>query len=560
MSSFSNAIEAGRAFLKVVIDDADVAKGFERLQNKLNILGQKMQKWGAISTAVSGAIIGTIGAAAKSFASAGAAIDDMTKRTGFSAKTLGELSYAAEQSGANLAGLEKAVKGMEKFMLGASRGGAGFTATLAEIGVKLADIEGQSPERQFQVLSEAIAGVDDETRRGALAMKVFGKSGADLLPMFIEGADGIAALREEAQRLGLVMTEEDVEAAAKLDDAIARLSAQATMAFNQIGAAVAGPLTEFGDKLSDLIASAIEFIKENPNLVSAIAAISAAAGVASVALVGVGTALTFIAAHPVITALAGITVAIVSLNEALKGFGEWLADTPEAQRLKEDLKEARDILKEMEEAEARMAAAKNAPNPQPFKNDDGETVGGPNGKFSNGVGWGNNTDPNKDLITLGPLSSGGPEGGGGGFGNLLLGDAMRAAGLPGDNGAAKLKKRLSGWASAAANAANVLNPLAGVDVGGIAGDAKRFGKKALAGKVDWKELGDDAMKGVGDGWKSFNELLFGKTDVASTGTFNANAVASLQGGNLDQQMLNVLQRQLGIQERMERKGDGWGAT
>ena len=577
MSSFSNAIEAGRAFLKVVIDDADIAKGFERIQTKLNVLGQRMQKWGAISSAVSGVIVGSIGAAAKSFAQAGAAIDDMSKRTGFTAKALGELSYAAEQSGANLAGLEKSVKGMEKFLYGASRGGAGFTATLDEIGVSLADIQDQSPERQFEALSEAIAGVEDPSRRAALAMKIFGKSGADLLPMLMEGKGGIAALRDEAHRLGLVMSEQDVEAAAKLDDAIARLGAQATMAFNAIGGAVAGPLTDFGDKISVVLADVIAFVRSHPDMVAAIAAIGTAAVAATASVAALGTALTVATAHPIILAITAVGLAVAGIyiyfDEITAKTNEWrwalekIAPPGGILDLLLKLTKIRQLQIDIAKGEqdSPMFEGKGEKDPPMFVGEDGKMVGGLNGKFSNGqtigpsVGKfanGRNLDspipdesvPFVNSPAIDPLQ------------RSLARLGLNRHEMNDGKGGAKLKKRLEGWASAAANAANLMNPLAGVDVGGMAGDATRFGKKALAGKVDWQELGDDAMQGVGNAWQGFNEFLFGKHDVASMGTFNANAVASLQGGNLDQQSLNALLKLVSVTERMERKGDGWGAT
>lgn len=334
---FSEAIEAGQAFLKILVDDKDVAKGFERLQSKLDTVGKSFTKFGAITGGIGAAITGSLGIAVKQFAGAGAAIDDMTKRTGFSAKALGELSYAAQQSGTDIAGVEKAIKGMEKFMLGAQQGGASVVTTLEALGLSLADLEGQTPERQFQVLSEAVAGVEDPTTRAALAMKVFGKSGADLLPLLVEGSEGIAALRAEAQRLGVVMTEEDVAAAAAFDDALSQLSMQFGAVVNAIGAAVAGPLLEYKDSINAAVRLIIDFINENRTLVTVI-------GTVGIALVGLGAGLTAIgtasilaakgvgvlrialiamSTHPYVAAIAAIAAAILLIVN-------YLNDIPDA--------------------------------------------------------------------------------------------------------------------------------------------------------------------------------------------------------------------------------------
>lgn len=541
MSSFTNAIEAGRAFLKVVVDDADVAKGFERVQAKLNTIGQKMQKWGAITAGVSSAVVGSIAAAAKSFATAGAAIDDMSKRTGFGAKSLSALSYAAQQSGTDINAIEKAIRGMEKFMLGASRGGAGFAMTLDEIGVSLQDLQGANPERQFQLLSEAIAGVDDPTQRAALAMKVFGKSGADLLPLLTEGKDGIAALRAEAHRLGLVLTDEDVAAAAKLDDALARLSVQAEMAFNQIGAAVAGPLTDFGDKISESLAGVIDFIKAHRDLVTAIAAIGAAAIVATGLLAALGTALTiatkgvgglskaigFLVANPMLAGLAAVAEAFYEIGKAATAAEKAIAagrsfGVPGVASVDRDA-----IRAGIRAGANQFPSASHVATPT-------VTSGTPT--------------PNLNTPRIDPMQQINA--------NLGINGHDLGGGVSGKN---KFNRRMKDWADAVAGTASALNPLGGLGLGDAAGKAARFGKRALAGDVDVAALGEDFGKQAAELMGGVGRFFSGKTSMSSLGTFSAGAVGSLQTGPADQ-LLDVSKQQLATLNRIERKDSNWGAT
>jgi len=286
-----------------------------------------------VDAAIGGAITGAFGAAATAFATTGAALDDMSKRTGVGVTALSELKFAAEQSGSDLETVEKAIRGMSKFMLGAERGTASMAQTLGDLGLSLDSLAGKSPEQQFQILSEAIARVDDPSRRAALAMKVFGKAGSDLLPLFAEGTAGLAAFKDAAHEAGVVMSTEDATAAAALDDAMGKLKTQLGGVVVQIGAAVAGPLTDFAGTIGEVLATTIEWITNNRAMVvlfAEIGAVLAGVGAATYALGsafhvgaaaigGVNTALTFLAAHPVVAAVAAITVTIGFLvNEFYK--------------------------------------------------------------------------------------------------------------------------------------------------------------------------------------------------------------------------------------------------
>lgn len=48
----------------------------------------------------------------------------------------------------------------------------------------------------------------DGADKSALAMKVFGKSGMELIPLLNEGSDGITKLTDRARELGLVFDEQ----------------------------------------------------------------------------------------------------------------------------------------------------------------------------------------------------------------------------------------------------------------------------------------------------------------------------------------------------------------
>lgn len=274
--AFNRAIKAGKAFVEFVLDD-------KKLQSGIHTLSGASRKVGKIGLASSGAILAGFTAASLAFASAGSALDDMSKRTSLSVESLSELSFAAEQTGTNIAAVERATKELQK--------------------------KGINP-RRFDEIADSIAAIPDPTKRAQAAMEAFGKrSGTALLPLLKE----LPALRAEARQLGIVMSTEDARAAEKLGNALDATRAQVMAIGLQIGAAVAGPLTEFLINMQDVLANVIGWIKENKQLVQGIAAVTLGIAAASAAAVTFGVILAVISAHPIIAALTAISGLVLGL-------------------------------------------------------------------------------------------------------------------------------------------------------------------------------------------------------------------------------------------------------
>ena len=182
-------IKAGRAYVELLLKDSKFRAGLQAAKAKMVAFGK--------ATAMVGAAIGAAGAAAtvyglKQLLSMGDALDKMSARTGVSVEALSELKHAAEQSGAGMGDIEKAIRQMQKNGLDAS---------------------------QFDAAAAAIAAIADPAQRAQAAMDMWGKSGVKLLPML----NDLPALRQEARDLGLVMSGESASAAVKLGDQMANL-------------------------------------------------------------------------------------------------------------------------------------------------------------------------------------------------------------------------------------------------------------------------------------------------------------------------------------------------
>ena len=282
-------IRAGKAFVEFFIDDKAVNSGLAKVSNTL-------RAWGRKGLSVAGPITGAFGAAAATFASVGSELNDLHERTGLSVESLSELSFAAKQTGTDMGVVEKATKKLQQ--------------------------DGIDP-LEFDKIAADLSAIPDHTQRAQSAMEVFGpKVGTALLPMLRD----LPQLREQARQLGIVMSTEDATAADALGDAFDASKAQLVALTAQIGAAIAGPLTQFLTWSQGVVFNVIQFVHENPVLVQAIAATATAFTVASGAALTFGIVLGFISAHPIIAALSlllGLLVGIASYF----GFGSKAAES-----------------------------------------------------------------------------------------------------------------------------------------------------------------------------------------------------------------------------------------
>lgn len=140
-------------------------------------------------------------------ATVGAALNDMSEKTGISVPALSNLKGAAEIAGGSLDQVANAVFMFQRNM---AEGSQKFSDGLDRIHVSLADIQSLSPDQQFLKIAEAIRNTEDPAQRAAAAMELFGRQGRDLLPLMMKP---LGDLVEQSKALGLTWSEEDAKAA-----------------------------------------------------------------------------------------------------------------------------------------------------------------------------------------------------------------------------------------------------------------------------------------------------------------------------------------------------------
>jgi len=285
----ARGIRAGRAFVELFADDSKLVRGLRRAEKRLKAFGDRIRNFGLKIAGLGTAMLTPMLGAAKAFSSMGDQVAKMAKRTGLSVEALSELRFVASQTGTEFESLEMGFRRMQRSIYDAGRGLSTAKDALADLGLRFEDLDGLSPEEQFKLLGEAISRIEDPTKKAAIAMTLFGRTGTNLLPMFASGAKGIEELQEEARRLGLTMSTEDAKAAEDFTDALDKLWKVVKMGVFRVGAALAPVLQRLTDTITGVATKISAWIDQNRQLIVTVMQVAAAILAGGLALAALGT-------------------------------------------------------------------------------------------------------------------------------------------------------------------------------------------------------------------------------------------------------------------------------
>lgn len=197
------------------------------------------------------------------------AADEMSKlsqKTGVAVKDLAGLQLAYQQSGISAGALQTS---MSKLAQGMAKGNDAFAAM--QLQTRNADGSLKSTRDMLGEVADKFASYKDGAEKTALALQLFGKAGADMIPLLNGGAAGLAEFDAMAQQLGLTMDEATARSAEKFNDTLDLVSMGVSGVGTQIAAQLLPTLTglagEFlttmtsGDKLkstAEFLATALK--------------------------------------------------------------------------------------------------------------------------------------------------------------------------------------------------------------------------------------------------------------------------------------------------------------
>ena len=298
--------EVGNIWIKIGAKIDDFERNMSAAEKAMVKVGDKFQDIGKTLSIAGAAITASMGLIIAKTANLGDKFYDLSQRTGIAVETLSSFKLAADKSGTSIEGFATGMKGLSRVMFEAASGGKEAKEAFSAVGVSATDDVGKlRPLDQVMLdVADRFASMADGAEKNALAMKLFGKSGMDLIPMLNLGRKGLQENIDKMQKFGAV-TLEEARAGNAFNEAMTELQAATGGLTRTIGNALIPVMTDLATKIAGAIAKVKDWAKEHPGLVS---------GLSKVAL-GVGAFLSILG--PTIIGLATILKNIVPLKAAL---------------------------------------------------------------------------------------------------------------------------------------------------------------------------------------------------------------------------------------------------
>lgn len=153
-------------------------------------------------------------------AAAGDRIDKQSQALGMSRKAFQEWDYILGQNGASIDSLGVSMKTLNSTILSAADGSEEANESLVRLGLNYVELGKMDPEKQFEEVVRAFQKMPAGAQKSALAVKMFGRNGMELLPLLNQADTSIDELRQRAEELGLIMSDDAVDAAVVYGDSL----------------------------------------------------------------------------------------------------------------------------------------------------------------------------------------------------------------------------------------------------------------------------------------------------------------------------------------------------
>lgn len=236
---------------------------------------------------------------------------DLAEKMGDTAENIASLQRAADVSETSFDAITAASIKMTAALSKTDDEGKGVGAALKYIGLELEAFKALSPVEQLDAVAQGLAGVENGADKTAVAVALFGKSGAELLPFLGDLADG-----SERQ---IRLTQEQIEQADEYQKAIARQKSEIA----QLGQQYAADLIPV---LADTLKVVIDLTKNTDDLTASGKKLADGNEVqewAESAVIGIGT---------VLEAVVGLAKALRAIGGSFEAVfadaeyaGEWIA-------------------------------------------------------------------------------------------------------------------------------------------------------------------------------------------------------------------------------------------
>jgi len=286
---------ATEARIKITAQD-DSAAAFRKATANLDALQQSAASVGA--TLGGSLAVGGLTLLVKNAIDAADNLRDLSQQTGIAADTLGGLGFAATQNGGTLEGVASAAGKLNKSLAEAAAGSKEALAPFRALGISVKDAAGATKNADvvFAEVADKFKTYADGPEKSALALRIFGKAGAEQIALLNEGGAALQSNIDYYKRFSSV-TSEVADQADRFNDTLGKIGLIGSSLGTTIAASLLPGLQAVADELLAMKENGSGFAIVGDVLKTAFEAIAISAANVKFVLGGVGREVGAIAAQ-----------------------------------------------------------------------------------------------------------------------------------------------------------------------------------------------------------------------------------------------------------------------
>lgn len=247
------------------LESAQFEAGMKRAQRTANQTNSAFKKsFGGLGNivkagfagVVSGLSIGLITQGVKAALDYAGSLGEVSQQLGVTTRDLQVFRYAAGQAGISQEEMDKGLARLTKSMGEAQVGSKTMIAAFNAIGISVDDIRNKDAGAVFRLMADGLSKIPNAAERAAVETAIFGRAGQKLDTLLAGGSAAIDELALAAERLGIVLSDEQIQ---KADETADKLEALTTVLKARIAGVVAdnstavlGLAESFGQLASDV--------------------------------------------------------------------------------------------------------------------------------------------------------------------------------------------------------------------------------------------------------------------------------------------------------------------
>jgi lambda family phage tail tape measure protein len=233
-------IDQFNASMRTASQNAD--RAMQDMQDSARQVGAAMGAMGAVAA---GALVVMV----KNTIDAADNLRDMSQKTGIAVEILNGLGFAAGQAGGSLESMVAAAGKLNKTITEAASGNKEAVEAFKVLGISITDTSGnlKTADVVMAEVADQFENFKDGPEKSALALALFGKAGADMIPLLNDGGAAMRENTEYAQKYS-GMTTELANASDNFNDTMGKLTLHQTRFANEMTKAVLPILQAVADE------------------------------------------------------------------------------------------------------------------------------------------------------------------------------------------------------------------------------------------------------------------------------------------------------------------------